>query len=314
MSAEAAGARRAWRKRRPWLVLGLLVVVAVLAAWSWQRTPASGDLAQTAVVDGRSRHWLVHVPPSYRAGHAVPLVIAFHGRYSSPEKMVHLTGLDRVADRDGFIVAYPAGVDRSWAAEVDSPADKAGVDDVAFTRALLDRLQAEYSIDSHRVVLTGFSNGAHLVQLLGCRLADRVAAIVPVSGTLAPSAAAGCHPARALSVIEFHGTGDPIDPFDGGRIRVPGGGGVLPVPVTMADWAGWNRCGAARRDSAGGAGLIRRDYPDCAGGARVVLYEITGGGHTWPGGPQYLPQFLVGKASHAVDASEIIGQQVEAGR
>ena len=313
MSRETTTVHGARRNRRFWLVFGLLIVLAVLAAWLWLRTPASGDLTQTAVVDGRSRHWLVHMPRGYRAGHVVPLVIAFHGHYSSPEKMAYLTGLDRVADRDGFIVAYPADVDRSWAAEVDSPADKAGVDDVAFTRALLDRLRAEYSIDPRRVVLTGFSNGAHLVQLLGCRLADQVAAIVPVSGTLAPSAVAGCHPARPLNVVEFHGTGDPIDPFDGGRIHLPGGGDVLPVPATMADWAGWNRCSVAVRESTVGTGLARRDYPGCAGGVQVVLYEITGGGHTWPGGPQYLPRFLVGKASHAVDASEVIAKLVEAG-
>ncbi|MEP6899781.1 MAG: PHB depolymerase family esterase [Rhodanobacter sp.] len=231
--------------------------------------------------------------------------------------MVYLTGLDRVADRSDFIVVYPEGIDQSWAAGVDSSADKAGVDDVAFTSLLLDRLQAQYSIDPRRVVLTGFSNGAHLVQLLGCRLASRVTAIVPVSGTPASSLMAGCHPSRPLSVIEFHGTSDPIDPFEGGRIHVPGGGEVMPVPATMDDWAAANHCNATGRDAAVGAPddgieVTRRDYPDCGGGVRVTLYEVTGGGHTWPGGAQYLPRFLVGKATHVVDASDVIDKLVSA--
>lgn len=319
MSDAAANSRGGSHKRRLWLAAGLLVIVAFgLTAACWLRVPASGDLLQTGVVDGRSRQWLVHVPASYRAGHRVPLVIAFHGHYSSPEKMVHLTGLDRVADRAGFIVVYPAGVDRSWAAEVDSPADKAGVDDVAFSVALLDRLQVEYSIDPGHIVLTGFSNGAHLVQLLGCRLAGRVSAIVPVDGTFAPAAAAGCEPAHPLSVVEFHGTSDPIDPFGGGRIHVPGGGQVLPVAMTMNDWARWDRCSAPPRDAvagapAGGVTVTRRDYPDCAGGVRVSLYEMGGAGHVWPGGPQYLPRFLIGKATHVVDASEVIARLVAGG-
>ena len=294
----------------------MVAIGPTAASWLW--VPASGDLLQTGVVGGRSRQWLVHVPPSYRAGHRVPLVIAFHGHYSSPEKMVHLTGLDQVANRAGFIVVYPAGIDRSWAAGVDSPADKAGVDDVAFTVVLLDRLQAQYSIDPGHIVLTGFSNGAHLVHLLGCRLAGRVSAIVPVSGTFAPSAAASCHPARPLSVVEFHGTSDPVDPFDGGRIHLPGGGQVLPVPVTISDWARWDHCGATPRDavvgvSADGITVIRRYYPDCTDGVRVSLYEIAGAGHTWPGGPQYLPRFLIGKATHVVDASEVIAKLVTGG-
>jgi polyhydroxybutyrate depolymerase len=316
MNGPVAGLRNTFSKGRRWLTACVLVIVAVvLAGWYWLRVPASGDLAQSAVIAGRSRQWLVHVPAGYRAGHAVPLVIAFHGHYSSPERMVHLTGLDRVADRSGFIVVYPAGIDQSWAAGVDSGADKAGVDDVAFTLALLDRLQAQYSIDPRHVVLTGFSNGAHLVQLLGCRLADRVTAIVPVSGTPAPSLTASCHPARPLSVIEFHGTSDPIDPFEGGRIHVPGGGEVLPVPATMDDWAAVNHCSTTSHDAAvgvpdDGIEVTRRDYPDCRGGVQVTLYEVAGGGHTWPGGPQYLPRFLIGKVTHVVDASDVIGKLV----
>ncbi len=308
------------RKRRIWALVVLLVIAIIgLTAAYWLWVPASGDPVRTAVIDGRSRQWLVHVPPGYRVGHRVPLVLAFHGHYSSPEKMAYLTGLDQVADRAGFIVVYPAGVDRSWAAGVDSPADKAGVDDVAFTVALLDRLQAHYSIDPAHVVLTGFSNGAHLVQLLGCRLAGRVSAIVPVSGTFAPSVADNCHPERPLDVVEFHGTSDPVDPFAGGRIHVPDGGQVLSVAVTMGDWAGWNHCSAAPLESAiagrtdDAMTVTRRDYPACAGGVQVSLYEIAGAGHTWPGGPQYLPRFLIGKASHGVDASAVIGRLVAGG-
>ncbi|MEP6899782.1 MAG: hypothetical protein ABI870_14745 [Rhodanobacter sp.] len=72
--------RSTFRKGRFWLTAGLLVVVAVvLTGWYWLWVPASGDPAQSAVIDGRSRQWLVHLPAGYRAGQAVPLVIAFHG-------------------------------------------------------------------------------------------------------------------------------------------------------------------------------------------------------------------------------------------
>lgn len=42
------------------------------------------------------------------------------------------------------------------------------------------------------------------------------------------------------------------------------------------------------------------------GGADVVLLRVDGGGHTWPGGVQYLPESVIGRTSLDVDASEIV--------
>lgn len=290
-------------------VMGALVLLLSSAAFGAQ----AADQLQRADIGGHPRHWLVHLPSGYRPGWPLPLVIAFHGHGSAPRWMVRLTGLDHIADRDDFIVVYPAGVQRSWAAGVNSPADRAGVDDVAFTAALLDRLEKQYAIDSRHIVLTGFSNGAHLTQLLGCRLANRISTIVPVSGTLAAPEVESCHPARPLTVVAFHGTGDPIDPFGGGRINVPGGGNVLSALANIEDWA--------KRDHCGGPAVVKPEvvpktavylvthtYRDCLNDARVVLYEIVGGGHTWPGGPQYLPAAFIGAATHVVSAGELIGE------
>lgn len=273
---------------------------------------APQDLLQSAMIGGRLRQWLVHLPSGYQAGWPVPLVVAFHGHGSSAEKMARLTRLDAVADKLGFIVVYAQGVDRSWAAGVDSPADQVGVDDVAFAGALLDHLERDYSINTARVVFTGFSNGAHLVQRLGCRMAARLYAIVPVSGALASPLRSQCHPSRPLTVVEFHGTTDPIDPYAGGHIGLlSGGGAVLPVAVTMTDWADWDGCATMPRTNddttVGAIRLDRIDWADCRDGVRVTLFRIDGGGHTWPGGPQYLPKFLIGNATHVIDASDVIG-------
>ena len=42
--------------------------------------------------------------------------------------------------------------------------------------------------------------------------------------------------------------------------------------------------------------------------AAVVFYQVDDGGHTWPGGPQYLPKAIIGPTTHAFGASEAIGQ------
>lgn len=290
------------------LLLGILLPALMSSCAS---SHSATDTRQSATIGGRTRSWLVHLPSNRRAGQWLPLVVAFHGHGGSAATLARQTQLDTEADRMGFMVVYPDGIDHSWAAGVNSPADRVGVNDVAFVRALLARLERKYPVDRSRIVLTGFSNGAHLVQWLGCQMASSLYAIVPVSGALAQSLQPACHPARPLTVVAFHGTADPIDPYSGGRIHIHGGGKVLSVAATMAFWAKQDACSPAPQMTPiakGKIGLVRSAWRNCQGNVHVTLYQIVGGGHTWPGGPQYLPAFLIGKATHVVNASKVIGE------
>ena len=44
----------------------------------------------------------------------------------------------------------------------------------------------------------------------------------------------------------------------------------------------------------------------CKSGTAVALYFVKGGGHTWPGGPQYAPVFLIGGTNRDFSASNVI--------
>jgi polyhydroxybutyrate depolymerase len=90
---------------------------------------------------------------------------------------------------------------------------KNGVDDVAFTRGMLDRLEADLCVDPRRVFATGMSNGGFMSHRLACEMSDRIAAVAPVSGV---NTLATCTPTRAVSVLDFHGTADPTVPYAGG--------------------------------------------------------------------------------------------------
>ncbi|NMD03070.1 MAG: phospholipase, partial [Bacteroidales bacterium] len=47
-------------------------------------------------------------------------------------------------------------------------------------------------------------------------------------------------------------------------------------------------------------------YVNESDGTEVILYAVEGGGHTWPGGFQYLPAWIIGKTSRDIDANEVI--------
>lgn len=285
--------------------------VALLSAC--QTSPVHSDNnSQSMTFGGFHRSWVVHLPKGYDTNRRWPLVLAYHGLFGTSEEMEGLTGLDSVADRDGFIVAYPQGIKRSWASGVNSPADKKGVDDVAFTAALLDELLTQYRIDPQHIVVTGFSDGAHLVQLLGCRMANRLSAIVPVGGEMPPGEPQRCHPSRPISVVEFHGAADPVDPYRGGDVSLLGGSPMLSAPATSVGWARRNGCAATPQSTTiarpvDGFAVHRLQYSSCRDGVVVVLYRIDGAGHIWPGGARYLPKSAIGGATHAINASALVG-------
>jgi polyhydroxybutyrate depolymerase len=135
---------------------------------------------------------------------------------------------------------------------------------------------------------------------LGCDASDTFAAIAPVSGLRLP---APCPAVRAVPVIAFHGTADPIDPYQGhGQVYW-----TYSVPHAAQLWAGQDRCSAAAT-SHSGPGFARTEYSGCADGSAVELYSLTGEGHEWPGGPR-MPRVLtrlLGPQSTAVDADALI--------
>ena len=192
-------------------------------------------------------------------------------------------------------MAYPDGVEFSWAdGRGASIPDRQGVDDVGFLVALVDRLSHDYGIDRGRVFATGMSAGAFMATRLACERADIVSAIAPVAGSL--GTAFPCAPSRPVSVLEVHGTADPVVPFSGGAMLGRGGVSDIVAPPAMAQrWRDLNGCPGPVEDVLAGAGggtvVHRFTSVGCADGTEVVFVQVDGGGHTWP-----------------VDASEASGQ------
>ena len=165
---------------------------------------------------------------------------------------------------------------------------------------MIDDLEEAYNIDPMRVYANGLSNGGGMAFVLSCTLSDRIAAVGMVAAAhFLPWS--WCTDHRPVPMISFHGTADPIIPYEGGTSSVAAGS--LPdVSEWAASWARRNRCGPDTVESAVAGDVIRRDYTDCADDAAVVLFTIYGGGHTWPGGGP-LPEWFLGPTSGSIDAS-----------
>jgi polyhydroxybutyrate depolymerase len=299
------------------LVVGLLLGTVAGCGLSSRAATASGDTSVTLDIGGLRRDYLIHRPAS-GAGR-LPAVLAFHGGGGDAAGMATMTGFDQLADRNGFVAVYPDGYQRSWndGRGNDTRAGAAAIDDVAFVSAVIDRIVAADGVDPDRVYATGLSNGAMLTEYLGCALGGKLAAIAPVAGELPAADLAGCAPAHQMPVLEVHGTADPIVPYGGGVVRHtsgnfggPGHSPVLSVQATQQLWRTRDGCGPATEavlpTIVADGTSVTTWTAHCAGGTRVELYSVTGGGHTWPDGPQYLPKLVVGPVSHQFSASDLI--------
>lgn len=297
---------RFWRAVRGVLALAALVLPAAAAVGA-DPPGAAGDFTKTVVVAGVTRSWLLHVPPSYAATRPAPVVLLLHGgggRAAGIER--HTGGFSKGADRHGFIAVYPDSRHGHWDDGRETVTDP--TDDVAFIGALLDALAAEYAVDARRIYAAGISNGGMMSMRLACELAGRFAAIATVGANMPAALAASCQPARAVPVVMFSGTADALMPYAGGRVAGPVGGVVLSAPESAAFWARHNAGSAASQtralvDADPGDGT-RTDLLEFPG--EVALYRINDGGHTWPGGTQYLPARFVGKVSRDFSANAVI--------
>jgi len=294
------------------LLVFLVVVIAGVRCAHVGEVPGAASL-QTGSLEhgGRTRTFLFAAPESTKG--PVPLVLALHGRLGTSEGMARLTGLVPLAQREGFLVVFPQGVNRSWAdARKHGPAAEQGVDDVAFLAALIDDLVAlppnRPAVDPTRVYVLGMSNGGMMSLTLACRLSDRLAAVGSVTGAVPAVLKDDCA-GPAVPVALIQGDKDPLVPFAGGEVA-RNGGPVLSAAEGAALFAQRDGCAAqtvqALADTAPDDGTTTEVQisSGCRESAEVRLYTVKGGGHTWPGGWRYLRERFVGRMSKDFEASE----------
>ena len=303
------------------VVTACLALGAVLVGLLACRLRARRGLSErTLEFQGRKRTFFLHLPPGHAARGPVPLVIALHGGGGAAANLNSATkfSLTAQADARGWVLLLPQGIANGW--NDGRPLDdrgaraRAGVDDVGFISALIDHAHSEYGVDRQRVFVTGISNGGGMSFRLAVELSDRIRAVAPVTMSL-PAVHQHATPKRRISVLMVNGTADPVVPYAGGQIRVLGRdrGEVLSTDATLEWWAKFGAC--TRRaaplalpdvDPADGTRVHFEERDGCADGTRVALYRVEGGGHTWPGGRQYLPERVVGRVSRDIDASKVV--------
>jgi polyhydroxybutyrate depolymerase len=294
------------RRFLKWLLgitLGLLGFGLLLLLTGWVVFRLSDRTNGWLITSGEERRYLLYVPESYDPSTPAPLVISLHGFAQWPAHQSQLTGWTELADQYGFIVVHPGGLGfpKRWRTELQAGGTSSP--DVTFISDLIDQLENDYNIDPSRIYVNGLSNGGGMSSLLACELSDRIAAMGSVAGAYTFSWE-DCPSERPVPAIIFHGSEDPIVPYQGGqagksRFTFP------PVPSWVEGVARHNGCDSAPVDIPATGEVRGVHYENCRSDSDVVFYTIDGGGHSWPGGG-FLPEAIVGHTTQDVDATRVI--------
>jgi polyhydroxybutyrate depolymerase len=282
-------------------LLGLTIVIpAGLLAVFWLIN-VSNDVI---ISSGQKRRFLLYVPKSYDSSRPTPLVITIHGFAQWPAHQAEISRWNKLADEQGFIVVYPAGTQfpMRWNS-YGRPGTPSSEQEVQFISNLIDHLQKKYNIDPHRVYANGLSNGAGMAVLLSCRLSDRIAAIGGVAGAYGMPWSA-CQTPRRVPMMIFHGTADPIVPFEGSynhsvHFNLPS------IRTWVEEAARIYGCSAPPEVLSPTGKVTGVRYSSCPQDTEIVFYTIEGGGHTWPGGG-WIPYFIAGNINKDVDATHLM--------
>ena len=152
-------------------------------------------------VSGREIH--VYAPSNLAP--KSPLLISCHGMDQDPNYQQSNTHWEAVADTAGFVVVYPRGGTgmSTW--------DISGDKDTKWMVEIIAQMVKEYDIDEKRVYLSGFSMGGMFTYHSMSKIADKIAAFAPTSGTNVMGASKAMRP---VPIIHPHGTNDDVLGYD----------------------------------------------------------------------------------------------------
>ncbi|HEX6375570.1 MAG TPA: PHB depolymerase family esterase [Allosphingosinicella sp.] len=298
-----------------WLGGGILLLLLLAFYLLYAPTPPAPQLsakpqAGTIRIGARERQYLVYAPARRAASPA--LLVVFHGRMGSPARIRAETGygFDRLADRNGFVVAYPQGFEGRWndcRKAGDDPARRRDIDDLGFFDALVERLRRQHGVDPSRVFVAGVSNGGQFVYRLALERPRAIAGAAVFVAGLPSRDNNGCTsrgPPPPILIV--NGTDDPINPYEGGMVSLFGFshlGTVVSARDSALYFAGTGPGPAAARLPARARGdrtWVERSVWHRAGRGEVVLLSVHGGGHVVPQAV-YRPPRLLGRVTSAID-------------
>ena len=242
------------------------------------RQPLGDLVPNTLTLGGIERSYLSYRPVSLSAN--IPVIIQFHGGSGSSNEAYYREGnLNGVADSEGILMIYPQAEINTgsvWNTLHSDEGNKVSADDFGFVEAIIDLLSEDNRIDTSRIYVAGYSNGAAMAYQIACHLNDRIAGFVVHSGNFPLEEVINneypCDITGETPGLIFNGTADMTRPLEG----------IPTYAVSVRDGAQWwaDQNNSVSKTTSQDGNIERTIYVSEAG-TEVQLFIIEGGGHDW---------------------------------
>jgi len=268
------------------------------------------------------REFYYYVPPGVSAH--PKLIFALHGSKMTAMEMIIATGhqFNKLADENkNVIIVYPQGYKRSWntcKADSTREAKKLNLDDVGFIERVINFFSTHYNIDGNEVFAMGVSNGAQMCYKLAKEKPGLFKGFAAVNANLPVKTNNDCFETnQPVSILVMNGTADPIEPYNGGEIRLNDGvshGSVVSTDQTMHYWEILAKCDMAPVkevdfpdiDKDDNSNAVLYAYKSAVTNKEVVLIKIINGGHNIPNPTFFLWPKILGNVNKDINAPKII--------
>jgi len=247
-------------------------------------------LSLSCTAPAGTRAYKLYIPSTY-AGEPAPLVVMLHGCKQNPDDFAAGTGMNALAEEQGFLVAYPAQAKKAngsncwnWFQAGDQ---RRGRGEPSIIAAITQEVMRDYKVDPARVYVAGLSAGGAMAAILASEYPDLYKAAGIHSGLPTgaahdvPSAFAAMKNGAALKaksgatipVIVFHGDRDKtVHPQNGQHV--------------VAHHTGPQAAAAATEKGSkpNGRSYTRAVHRNAGGKLMAEHWTVHGSGHAWSGG------------------------------
>ena len=237
------------------------------------------------------RTYDVYIPSTLKKNTSV--FFLFHASRGNSKDMRSSTGYDfeYLAEEKGFLVVYPQGFKNHWndcRATADYATNIQDIDDVGYFQQMIKSLQENYMINRKQLVVSGISNGGHMVFKLAHEIPKDILLYTSFAANLPVQDNNDCSLSQEeVNMIIFNGTNDPINPYEGGLVSILGNdsrGFVISAEETYNYWRGLTVYEEEKivtipqLDSDSKTFVIKKES---IGSKYVALYSLVNGGHIY---------------------------------
>jgi len=262
-------------------LLALLLAGCVSPTTAQSKGP--GRYVETIESEGVTRSYILRIPKKAEEGKPLPIVLILHGWTGTAKLAEVYTDTAEEAEKRGYIAVYPDGLGErpGWnAGFIDLSGQKK--DDVAFMKAILDKVESELKVDKNRVFMCGHSNGAFMSHFAATQIGDRLAAIGAVAGTTGVGPRIIPDAKVPVSVLMIHAKNDNTVAYDENSQSLLKG-------ISQSKSAQWwaKQLGiatSAEKVEANDGKVVTETWKNGKNGRMVQLVTLADGGHAWPGG------------------------------